>query len=185
MSINIFISHKREDSRKAEYVARYIEKEYGFHTYVDTLDNEISTSINITDRIISKLRDATHLLVIFSEKTQGSMWVPFELGVSYEREQGIGVLIWNDTVTSIKELPEYLDEFPKLKVTKYSELVLKDDIRNEKYKIDLDKFLQLIKKYPNKPILQEAMESESFSMRQGIDEIHYAKEFISRLKREL
>lgn len=185
MNIKIFISHKQEDSRKAEHVAKYIEAEYGFHTYVDTLDEGIKTSTNITDRIVGKLRDATHLLVIFSEKTKGSMWVPFELGVSYEREQGIGVLLWAETLSNLRELPEYLDEFPKLKVTKYSELVLKCGIENEKYKIDLDKFLQLIQKYPNERILREAMESESFGMRQGIEEVHYAKEFIDRLKREL
>ena len=64
MSVKIFVSHKQEDSKKAESIARYIKNQYGFDTYVDTLDDGIVTHENITDRIIGKLRDTTHLLVV-------------------------------------------------------------------------------------------------------------------------
>jgi len=176
MSVKIFISHKQEDAGKAETVADYIKKEYGFETYVDTLDDGIRPYANITDRIIGKLRDTTHLLVIFSEKTVESMWVPFELGVSYEREQGIGVLIWPDGTNIDYKLPEYLNEFPKLKCEKKSS---SDNCDVE----DLNKYLDEVKANPNKRILLESM--ESLGMRKTASEVNYAREFIDRLNRKL
>ena len=61
MSIKIFISHKKEDSKKAEEIEAYIKENYNFDVYVDTLDNKINNTINITDRIVDKLRNSTHI----------------------------------------------------------------------------------------------------------------------------
>lgn len=44
-----------------------------------------------------------------------SMWIPFELGVGYERNEGVGILL-NGYVAN---LPEYLDEFPVIKSINY------------------------------------------------------------------
>jgi hypothetical protein len=142
------------------------------------LDDGIVTHENITDRIIGKLRDTTHLLVVFSEKTIGSMWVPFELGISYEREQGIGVLIWPDGINIDYKLPEYLNEFPKLKCKKKNS---SDSCGAE----DLNKYLDEIKENPNKTVLLDSINMESFGMRKTASEVNYAREFIDRLKREL
>lgn len=182
MRVNIFISHKQEDSIKAEKVAKYIESKYGFSTYVDTLDSGIYLSTNITDRIVGKLRDATHLLVIFSEKTKGSMWVPFELGVSFEREQGIGVLIWAETLRE-SDLPEYLGEFPKLRV-KQSGFGYKSAGRVG-FEEDLNKYLDEIKRNPTKEVLMESISMDSLGMRKTASELNYAREFIDRLNRKL
>jgi hypothetical protein len=178
MNTKIFISHKKEDSDKAESVAEYIKKYYEFEVYVDTLDDGITNIINITDRIVDKLRDSTHLLVIFSEKTKGSMWVPFELGVSFEREQGIGVLIWSDNTSITYNLPEYLDEFPKLQCYKKE----KKDNCNPK---DLNKYLDEIKKNPTKDILMDSISLEEFNFTKTASEVNYAREFINRLNRVL
>jgi len=178
MSVKIFISHKQEDSDKAENVSKYIQEQYGFETYVDTLDDGIRSYTNITDRIIGKLRDTTHLLVIFSEKTIESMWVPFELGVSYEREQGIGVLIWPDGINIDYKLPEYLDEFPKLKCKKK---ISSDSCGIE----DLNEYLDEIKRNPTKEVLMESISMDSLGMRKTASEVNYAREFIDRLNRKL
>jgi hypothetical protein len=180
MSVKIFISHKQEDTMKAEKVSKYIESKYGFSTYVDTLDDSISPSTNITDRIVGKLRDATHLLVIFSEKTKGSMWVPFELGVSYERQQGIGVLLWAETLRE-NDLPEYLDAFPKLRVKQNGFGYRVGGYVS--FEEDLNKYLDEIKRNPTKEILMESM--ESLGMRKTASEVNYAREFIDRLNRKL
>ena len=178
MGVKIFISHKQEDSEKAEKVAKYIEENYGFNTYVDVLDDGINSEINITERIVDKLRNSTHLLVLFSEHTIKSMWVPFELGVSYERQQGIGVLVWPEGVDINYELPEYLDEFPKLQCKKKTS---NDSCGIE----DLDKYLNEIKRNPTKDVLMDSMKAESFGFRKTASEVNYAREFIDRLKREL
>jgi len=178
MNTKIFISHKKEDSDKAESVAKYIEEHYKFEVYVDTLDDGITNIINITDRIVDKLRDSTHLLVIFSEKTKDSMWVPFELGVSFEREQGIGVLIWSDNTNITYDLPEYLDEFPKLQC-------YNNDKKGNCNPKDLNKYLDEIKKNPTKDMLMESISLEEFNFTKTASEVNYAREFINRLNRVL
>ncbi len=167
--IQIFISHKKEDEKKAIKLSDYIEGKFGFSTYVDVLDDKIYKYENVTERIVSQLRNSTHLLVVFSEHTKKSMWVPFELGVAYEREEGIGVYICPDNFSGLRDndLPEYLEEFPKMK--------------ND---TDLDKYLNLIKEKPNKQkLLLEAQESFGFAKRAS--EINYAQEFINELKKRL
>ncbi|WP_417326571.1 toll/interleukin-1 receptor domain-containing protein [Halarcobacter sp.] len=167
MKQKIFISHKKEDTKKAEELAIYIKEEHNLEAYVDTLDDNINSTNDITDRIVNKLRDSSHMLVIFSEHTQESMWVPFELGVSYEREQGIGVCIWPDADDSIS-LPEYLDSFPKLK-------------ENE----DLIKYLDEVKKYPSYDLEEISLEESKLTVENSLRSSNYAREFIDNLKKKL
>lgn len=167
MKPKIFISHKKEDTNKAEELAVYIKEKHNLEAYVDTLDDNINSTNDITDRIVNKLRDSSHMLVIFSEHTQKSMWVPFELGVSYEREQGIGVCIWPDTDDSIS-LPEYLDSFPKLE-------------KNE----DLIKYLDEVKKYPSYDLERISLEESKLTVENSLRSSNYAREFIDNLKKKL
>jgi hypothetical protein len=186
MSVTIFISHKKEDEEKAKKVEKYIKQDYNFKTYLDVLDNEIDSTINITEHIVEKLRDATHLLVIFSEETKKSMWVPFELGVSYERNHGIGVLLWANNSMDKKELPEYLTDFPIMnskKIPRGTGLLsqLLDDIDMREFKSDLKKYLNQIKE-------QEKFESitmESYGTESYKNKSDYAKVFIHELKEKL
>lgn len=177
--IRIFISHKKEDSDKAKAVYEYIKNNWEFDAYLDEFDKNINRH-NVVERIVKNLRDSTHLLVIFSEHTINSMWVPFELGVSYEREQGIGVLIWPDGMNINYKLPEYLDEFPKLSCHKkyYSDKC---------YTNDLDKYLEEIKEIPNKIVLEDSLGygAEEFGFTKRASEINYSAEFIRRLKEKL
>jgi len=177
--IRIFISHKKEDSNKAKAVYEYIKNNWKFDAYLDEFDKQINYH-NVVERIVKNLRDSTHLLVIFSEHTINSMWVPFELGVSYERGQGIGVLIWPDETNLPYNLPEYLDEFPKLSCNRKYHY-------DKCYIDDLDKYLEEIKEIPNKIILEESLkfEADEFGFTKRASEINYAAEFIRRLKEKL
>ncbi len=154
----IFISHKKEDKDKALKIYSYL-KQRGVDSYIDVLDPYISYE-NVTERIIEQLRNATHLIVVFSEYTKNSMWVPFELGVAYERNNGIGIYLWPDSAYSLIQLPEYLDEFPIMKT-----------------KNDLDKYIELYRK----SII--AMESREFVKSASIE--NYAQRFIDELKSKL
>jgi len=164
MKPKIFISHKKEDTNKAEELSRYIENNYGFETYVDTLDIDLNKMISITERIVTKLRGSTHLLVIFSEYTKKSMWVPFELGISYERGQGIGVFVNSRYIST----PEYLNEFPELKSES-----------------DLDKYLDEVKKYPSYGLEGISLEESKLTVENSLRSSNYAREFIDNLKKKL
>jgi len=154
----IFISHKREDKDKAVEIHLYLKRK-GVNSYIDVLDPNISYE-NVTERIVEQLRNATHLIVVFSEHTKGSMWVPFELGVAYERNNGIGIYLWPDSAYSSIQLPEYLDEFPIMETQD-----------------DLNKYIEL---YQKSRII---MESREFVKSASIE--NYAQRFIDELKSKL
>jgi len=155
---------------------------------LDVLDNEIDGTTNITEHIVEKLRNATHLLVIFSEETKKSMWVPFELGVSYERNHGIGVLLWADDSMNKSELPEYLDAFPLMKsksISRGTGLLSQflDNIDMYDFKSDLRKYLNQIK---------EKEKFESINIKSGMESAKlnesksdYVEAFIRELKEKL
>lgn len=155
MNIKVFVSHKKEDKPVALYVSNYLQQR-GLHAYIDILDGGIN-ALNVTERIVSNLRDSTHLIVIYSDNTKYSEWVPFELGVGYERNEGIGVFKYNFNGL----LPAYLNAFPVM--------------NNEE---DLNKFTALCKK----GVLWCFSESKD----ESVDDQHgYAKRFITDLKADL
>jgi len=169
-NVKIFISHKKEDSSKAVKLEKYIKNKYpNYNVYVDELDNKINDYENVTDRIVYKLRECNHLLILFSEHTKKSMWVPFELGISYEREQGIGVLIWTDGEKLEEKLPEYLDEFPILETEEHIDLYLEQIGSKSQQLFESDSIT----------LGNEHFESTASAQKS------YAKEFINELKSKL
>ena len=112
----IFISHRRIDTGKAEGIQEYLAGK-GIKTYLDTLDPILKTPIDLTTRIIDQLRNCSHIIAVFTKNTEGSYWVPFELGAAYEANKGIGTYVWEETSQKIN-LPEYLLAFPIMKNAK-------------------------------------------------------------------
>ncbi len=157
----IFISHKEKDAQKALAMSKYLTKN-DIENYLDVLDENIPSG-NITAKIVDQLRKATHLIVIYSEHTQESMWVPFELGVAYERNNGIGVALWPDQDGVEITTPEYLHEFP----------IMKEDP-------DVDEYIKIYKS-DLAPSMESLNESRNFT-KSATDEIGYAESFINRLK---
>ena len=151
-NIKVFVSHKKEDKAMALYVADYLKRN-GLDAYIDALDSDINPN-NVTERIVTNLRDSTHLIVIYSDYTRYSEWVPFELGVGYERDEGIGVLKHKLTGW----LPAYLNEFP-----------IMNDVK------ELDTFIALCKK-DRQSCFCEAFDDASRR------ECGYARHFIDDLK---
>lgn len=156
----IFISHKKEDKDKAVLISKYLEQK-GVDSYIDVLDPNISYK-NVTERIVEQLRKATHLIVVFSEYTKDSMWVPFELGIAYERNNGIGIYLWPDTDYLPIKFPEYLDEFPIMET-----------------KNDLDKYIELYQNQKPSIIMERRGFMDSTSIK------NYAQRFIDELKHRL
>jgi hypothetical protein len=161
----IFISHKEKDADKAHGLSKYLTAQ-NVENYVDVLDDQISSG-DITLNIVDKLRKASHLIVIYSEHTEKSMWVPFELGVAYERNNGIGVALWPDKEDAKIDTPEYLDEFPLMKT-----------------KSDIDKYIAVYTSDMQVVGMESLNESRNFS-KSATTETNYAKSFIDRVKSEI
>lgn len=108
--IKVFISHKKEDS----YIASRIANELNameIPYYLDLLDFTVTRNgKELTDHIKRNLNNCTDIIVIMSDATRYSQWVPFEVGMSAQNDM--------PTATFLQEnvsLPEFLDYWPRLK----------------------------------------------------------------------
>lgn len=120
----VFLSHKKEDKSECRKIAEYL-KNAEIDYYLDELDEELQVASNaqnpekITERIKKGIRESTHMLVVVSEKTYKSQWVPFEVGYGHaaildkdmldENKQNkikLSILTLKDIAE--KDLPDYL-----------------------------------------------------------------------------
>lgn len=104
----VFISHRQVDKDAAVLLSQIL-KDKGVQSWVDVLDPP-KNNIDITKHIMSNLNRCSHVIVLFTFNTAGSMWVPFELGAAYKGEKGIATYLLNNV-----ETPGYLDAFPRMK----------------------------------------------------------------------
>lgn len=84
----IFLSHKREDKEACLEIGKYLENA-GIDYYLDIFDQELQNAseqndpIRITTHIKNGIYLSTHMIVVVSEKTIESRWVPFEIGYGH------------------------------------------------------------------------------------------------------
>ena len=119
--MKIFISHKKEDEYTAFGIQQVLEN-MGIEAYLDILDDTISDNgEKLTKHIRKKLRECSDVIVVLSDNTKRTWWVPFEIGMATEKDMPIA-----NYLTSYEKLPEYLEYWPRLKnqqdVKKYVEV---------------------------------------------------------------
>jgi len=109
----VFISHRTADDTIAQNVAWRLKSLHEIQCYVDNFDREADaarSTRNITSLILRRLDMCTHLLAIVTRNTEGSWWVPFEIGVARKAPRAIA------TLTNLGlGLPQYLEEWPVLR----------------------------------------------------------------------
>ena len=105
----IFISHQKEDSKTAKDLARGI-REAGINCYLDLDDRSTDGNKALGYHIRMKLRECEAMIVVVSEKTRESWWVPMEVGAALESGKHIAVFMKGEP-----ELPEYLEQWEQLK----------------------------------------------------------------------
>ncbi|MDN3594177.1 toll/interleukin-1 receptor domain-containing protein [Zunongwangia endophytica] len=120
----VFLSHKKEDKAECRKIAEYL-KQAEIDYYLDELDNELQIAareknpIKITESIKEGIRNSSHMLVVVSEKTYKSQWVPFEVGYGHsaildkglkkdEKPDRIKLSILTLKDISEKSLPDYM-----------------------------------------------------------------------------
>ncbi len=108
--IRVFVSHKQEDSAAASRVAVALRSR-DVDVYVDVLDQQLRKSADdLTGYLRLQLDACTHLMVILSNQTRESWWVPFEIGLATEKDYPIATF-----AVEAASLPEYLKKWPYLK----------------------------------------------------------------------
>ncbi len=108
--MKIFISHKQEDAYSASRIAAELRR-IEVDCYLDLLDPElVQSGRELTNHIRNNLNNCTDIIVVMSEITKRSQWVPFEVGMAAQ--------IHMPTATFLKDsvdLPDFLEYWPRLK----------------------------------------------------------------------
>lgn len=108
--MKVFISHKDVDSAQALLLKKEFQS-LGVDAYLDVLDSSIKNGgKSLTEHIKNQLNNCTDIIVLMSESTNESWWVPFEIGMSAQIDM--------PTATFMKEnivLPSYLSYWPRLR----------------------------------------------------------------------
>jgi len=105
----VFLSHIDKDKSAVNEIADYFS-EAGVDYYLDVNDPKLQQAVDekddekITQFIELGIKNSTHLLTIVSEKTQGSWWVPFEVGYGKRGEIDLASL----TLKEVEKPPSYL-----------------------------------------------------------------------------
>lgn len=108
--MKVFISHKKEDAIPALALKEEFRKK-GVDTYLDLLDSSIiSDGKKLTDHIKNNLNSCTDIVVVMSENTRSSWWVPFEIGMSAQADMPTASYLKSEV-----ELPSYLSYWPRLR----------------------------------------------------------------------
>lgn len=92
----VFLSHKSEDKPACREIADYLsnaEIDY----YLDELDDKLQKAVEeenaymITECLKRGISRSTHMIVVISEKTFKSPWIPFEVGFGHAEIIGVEV----------------------------------------------------------------------------------------------
>ena len=103
----VFISHRTIDKQLAERVYGRLTQIHQIKCWIDSV-NAQSDPLTITQQILSGINDCTHLLAVVTPNTDGSWWVPYEIGVA---DQGARAITTFTELTKLT-LPEYLWRWP-------------------------------------------------------------------------
>lgn len=152
--MKFFISHKKEDESIALKINLKLMLK-GIKSYLDLLDTQITSSgKQLTDHIRANISDCTDIIVIMSDKTRFSQWVPFEVGIATQIELPIATFLKSDV-----HLPEFLDFWPRLKtpedidkyvearqlVAKKTKILYEHEPLERRNRIEIDMFYKELK----------------------------------------
>lgn len=138
--MKFFISHKKEDEASALLIALELKK-LAVPYYLDTLDNTVARSgKELTDHIKANLNDCTEILVVISQQTRYSQWVPFEVGMAAQKNLPTATFLQEDI-----SLPDFLEYWPRLKkpsdISKYVQIKRRVELEYSSH-FHMDHFVQ-------------------------------------------
>ena len=122
--MSVFISYKHLDRDLAMQIDRRLKLD-NITTYLDVLDAESQSTVDITTVITKNIAKCTHLIAVVSKETATSWWVPFEIG-----EATISAKRIASYRSSFSSLPEYLEMWPKMDSMQHLDLFI-ETYKNE------------------------------------------------------
>lgn len=119
--MRVFISHKSEDAELAKHYAEDLS-ELNFDYYLDEYDIHIKNSSDRGSLINNEIKKSTDLLVIVTENTKKSWWVPFEIGLSTAANNRIVTIVHDGA----PELPSFLRKWPVIDTSEKYQMYLSE-----------------------------------------------------------
>lgn len=105
----VFVSHKNEDIDTAKNIAELLQNA-GLDVYLDVNDNGLqqATRKNDAEAIVKCIEKAlacsTHILILVTENTEKSWWVPYETGYAKKSKKNIASIL----MKKVENFPDYL-----------------------------------------------------------------------------
>ena len=124
---DVFLSYRHTDEATAWGLAQYLDAR-DIRVFIDVHDNTLAPGQGDLDNaLITAIDNSNTMLIVVSDKTQGSWWVPWEVGVS--TPSGKPKALYK--LRASRALPEYLEKLKRLRnsaeakswVTAYSKLL--------------------------------------------------------------
>ena len=106
----VFVSHYNEDGALAQKIAFWI-RDIGMTAFLDIDDPNLpkKDDVKIADYIKGVINASHALVVVTSNKTVNSWWVPYEIGVADQKDLVLATYIQYNI-----SLPSYLSKWPML-----------------------------------------------------------------------
>lgn len=117
-AFDVFLSHSSKDKDILPSVISFLS-EYGVNVYIDKSDNELPQNISPeTGKILkNRIQEARKFIVLISENSRYSKWIPWELGIADEKKKMKNIALL-PTVESgfLPDWPqqEYLGLYPRI-----------------------------------------------------------------------
>ena len=126
INMRVFISHNSRDTKLAEDYAVDLKK-LGFKIYLDIYDPIIIGTIDKPLHIKSEIEKSTDLLVIITQNTKDSWWVPFEVGLSTSADNRIVSIIHPGSPS----LPSFIRKWPIIRTDEQYKFYLEELTKNK------------------------------------------------------
>lgn len=107
---DVFLSYHRRDQDTAFGLAATLN-DLGRNVYIDIHDSTLNPGdVNLENALLTAIRNSDTMVIIISDNTQASWWVPWEIGVSTPSRKPKALF----KPTASKALPDYLARLKRL-----------------------------------------------------------------------
>lgn len=117
---SVFLSHSHKDQDLVLRVRDFLQSQ-GVQVYVDWLDNGLPETPNAQTAAIlrNKIRENRHFLLLVTENSLNSRWVPWELGTADGQKGPAHIAILPVTSAGFFQGNEYLDLYPRVETSDF------------------------------------------------------------------
>jgi len=117
-SFDVFLSHSSKDKGILPSIINFLSQ-YGVNVYIDKSDKELpkETSAETGEILKNRIREAKKFIVLVSQNSKDSKWIPWELGIADVKRQIENMAILptvQNNSAPVWPKQEYLGLYPRI-----------------------------------------------------------------------